>query len=426
MEQETKTATLEDDALDLSMLNEDPDHNVGSLVPSGGDSFGMVPLVAQATPIKRDYNAILNRIRALALQRGEDYYYSWHVKKKGGGKSLIEGGTIVLAEDLLALYMNATVDTRVFDQGDHFVIYARFVDFEKGISYTRPFRQRKTQNVGKGFENSGDGDRALDMMMQIGVSKAVRNIVLRSLNFLSNEALKAAKDKIRSRVAQNPEGAKQNILARLKEHNISVERVERTIGKKEKDWLVQDMSRIWGELNALKDGFITADDLYPDLQQDAKADDRSELDKFEEGDKDEKKPDPTPESTPEPTPQPTPAPTGQFKRKDATPAPEPTPAPTPPPLPSDEMKDEDEEEAETEWADGDGSIPVIDLNDYDMEKVAEVAKAGKDLERLLQKTSEPDLRMKIYQQSSGDVLLNSLGHKGQGMIAKRIRELLGL
>ena len=56
--------------------------------------------------------------------------------------------------------------------GDAWIIYARLMDLETGFAMTRPFQQRKGQKAMK-----TDDARALDIALQIGVSKAIRNVV---------------------------------------------------------------------------------------------------------------------------------------------------------------------------------------------------------------------------------------------------------
>ena len=73
--------------------------------------------------------------------------------------------------------------------GDAWIIYARLMDLETGFAMTRPFQQRKGQKAMK-----TDDARALDIALQIGVSKAIRNVVCNGLQTFADFAFEEARD----------------------------------------------------------------------------------------------------------------------------------------------------------------------------------------------------------------------------------------
>jgi len=213
---------------------------------------------AQRVDVKRDYVAIMQNLKALATVMTTKYYYFWETKNKDGTKGKVEGGTIKLAMDIARIYGNCQVDCRVEDKGDRLEFYARFVDIETGFSLTRPFIQRKDQNLGM-----KDKARAADIVLQIGASKAIRNVVLDSLPNLEEFAVQEAKKGLLERVNRNPEGAKQAILGIVNELQIDVKRIEAIIGRNAEKWTNADLAKLWVQLDTIKDGYSAVDDIFP-------------------------------------------------------------------------------------------------------------------------------------------------------------------
>lgn len=387
------------------------------------DPFGGSYITAQPTPVARNESSVLAKIKARAEANGPLYYYSWEVKNKNGGKDLIEGGSIKLANDLARLYGNCVVDTRAIDCGDHWMIYARFTDLETGFSMTRPYRQRKTQNVGKGFDKSGDTDRALDMMMQIGTSKAIRNVVSNSLSDIFNEAFKAAKGAIVKRVSANPEGAKQAVITLLSQVAVDLFRAEMYIGRKADKWTVQDIAKLWSTLNSVKDGFINADDVFPPIEttEPPKDDSKDELEKLE---KSRKKKAEKAESA---------APPVQTPAASAEPPPETATQPVTVGVdlaqPGADTAARVAVDPETgEITDITPEVPFeivpVNANEYDTNTVKGAVEAGHALMVLLESCPTIEHRKRAFELSFGEQILSLLGNKGQGMFASKIRKLL--
>jgi outer membrane protein OmpA-like peptidoglycan-associated protein len=216
------------------------------------------PVGAIKVAVERNEAKVLQRLRVFASAAGEDFFYRFPVKTKGGGTDYIEGPSIKCALAVARTYGNCDVDVRTQDTGDAWVFYARFVDFETGFSMTRAFQQRKSQQTMK-----TDNGRALDIVFQIGQSKAIRNVVCNALGMFTDFAFEEAKGAIVSRVGKNLEQYRTKILARLSEMKIEVRRVETVIGRPADKWLAPDVARIIAEIQAINDGMAAADDLYP-------------------------------------------------------------------------------------------------------------------------------------------------------------------
>jgi hypothetical protein len=215
---------------------------------------------AQRVAVPRDLGRVMNRMKVLATAAGDRYIYSIpYEDRRNNRKVYVEGPTVKLALDLVREYGNCQVRTRVMDEGDHWIIYAQFTDIETGFTLERPFQQRKGQNTGM-----RDNARALDQVLQIGVSKSIRNVIVNALGTLVEYVIEETKSSILARVADNPEGARAVILKKLEELAIQKKRVERVYGRKAEKWTAPDMAKLYTEIQAIADGMADADDLFPE------------------------------------------------------------------------------------------------------------------------------------------------------------------
>lgn len=240
-----------------------PTGNLPAVYPSAqGDvsinSFGGV-VTAQRVAVPRNHNAIIQKLKALCAMAGDGYVYSWPVKdRRNQREQIVEGPTIKLANDLARTYGNCQIDVRVQRDGEWLVIYARFTDLETGYSYTRPFQQRMNQDTGM-----KDAERRMDMVFQIGVSKAIRNVVVNALSTFADFMVEEAKNNLIAKVQADPDRAHGFIDKVLERFEIDVARVEAVIGRKRDKWTVRDLARVYQEMRGLVDGMTNADELYP-------------------------------------------------------------------------------------------------------------------------------------------------------------------
>jgi hypothetical protein len=216
---------------------------------------------AQQIAIPRDEMKVLEKIKVLANAAGSDWYYRYPVKSKGGTE-FIEGPSIKLANDLARLYGNCEIETKVTDLGDSWLIYARFTDYETGFAMTRPFQQRKGQ---RGMR-TGD-DRALDIAFQIGASKAIRNVIVNSLQTFADFAFDEARNALVERIAKNVEGWRERCVQRIVERKIESIRVERVVGRAIKDWTAPDIARVVAMMQSIADGMTSVDEVFPSIPE---------------------------------------------------------------------------------------------------------------------------------------------------------------
>jgi hypothetical protein len=232
------------------------------LIPAGLGAVQERSFGAQRVAVYRDEARILQKLKALAQAAGEDYFYRFPVwNKKENRMDVIEGGSIKLANDLARTYGNCDIDTRVVDQGSAWVFYARFTDFETGFSQTRAFQQRK----GQASVKTGS-DRAADIAFQIGQSKAIRNVVLNSLQTFADFTFEEARNSLVQRIGLRLDHYRDRLVARFSEMGIELSRVQAVIGKSPAEWVAPDVARLIAMVKSITDGMATADETFPDGQ----------------------------------------------------------------------------------------------------------------------------------------------------------------
>lgn len=218
---------------------------------------------AQPVAVHRDETRVLQRLAALGAAAGDDWYYRFPVKnRKKGTTDYIEGPSIKLANDLARLYGNCAVRTRVFDLGGSWMIYAMFIDYETGFELERPFQQNKG-----GAKLGGDDDaRRLDIALQIGVSKASRNVVVNALQTFADYAFNAARNSLVEKIGKNLIPYRDRTVQGIGNLGVQLDRVELVIGKSHKEWTAPDIARVIALMKGIADGMATIDETFPPKQ----------------------------------------------------------------------------------------------------------------------------------------------------------------
>lgn len=216
---------------------------------------------AQQVAVYRDERRVLARLRELAQAMGEAWYYRYPVRNRKENRiDWIEGASIKLANDLARIYGNCEIDIRVQDFGDGWLFYARFLDLESGFSLTRPFQQRKS-----GGKIGGDDDaRRLDIAFQIGASKAIRNVVVNSLQTFADFAFEEAKASLIERIGKDLPAYRTRTAEKVATH-VTIERVEAVIGRTAEEWLAPDVARVIALMKGVSDGMAALDETFPPL-----------------------------------------------------------------------------------------------------------------------------------------------------------------
>lgn len=251
------------------------------------------PTGAIDVKVKRDLNQVMLDIRKIASAAGTDFYYSWTTTNKDGTKGVVEGPSVKCANAISRIYGNCVVQVRPQDIGTHWILHARFIDLQTGYVYERPFQQRKGQNVG----GKMDKDRAADIVFQIGVSKAARNVVCNALSEFTDYAVDIAKEKMVETIGKRLPAYKAKVEERLGEMQVELKRAEAVRGKPLASWTAYDVAKTISEIQTVSDGMAHPDDVWPPMEKGAarpKPEDFKEEPAAEDAKSTEKKPEPDP------------------------------------------------------------------------------------------------------------------------------------
>ena len=208
---------------------------------------------------KRDLMIVQERCLQEASIACDDFYYSW----EQGGK-MIEGVTIGGALAIARNWGNDAVVCRVEELPNSYIFHGDFIDLETGFNLSRPFRQNKQSPKKKSGADIYTGDRGIDIIFQIGASKAIRNVVLNAVpKWLSNKVLAKAKEGVATKIKQmGKEKARQFITDKANAVKVEIENIEENYGLVT-GWDVEKMVLIWGGLKAIEDGMEKAEVVFP-------------------------------------------------------------------------------------------------------------------------------------------------------------------
>jgi hypothetical protein len=198
---------------------------------------------------------------------GSSFFYRWKVKnKKTGREDTVEGPSIDLAMCMARNYGNCAIDVDDEETLTDYKFRGVFIDLESGFTCPRLFKQRKKQSIG--MEDAG---RAEDIVYQIGQSKAIRNAIVRAMpNWLSEQAIEAATTAELSKIKpENIAIARARAFDFFRQYGVTQERIEAKIGRPLDNWTAQDIVDLKGMATALKEGRISANELFPEPEKKA-------------------------------------------------------------------------------------------------------------------------------------------------------------
>jgi hypothetical protein len=216
---------------------------------------------AQRVEVYRDEARVLQKLSSLAAAAGSDWFYRFPVKKKDGGVDHIEGPSIKLANDVARIYGNCAIEVRELDIGDCWIFHARFSDIETGFSMERTYRQRKSQ----GSIKTKDADRQQDIAHSIGQSKAIRNVIVNSLQTYADFAFEQARNSLVEKIGKDLDRWRERTLAGLDKIPVEQTRAERVIGRAARDWTASHVAQVIAMMKSVADGMATADEVFPPI-----------------------------------------------------------------------------------------------------------------------------------------------------------------
>lgn len=237
----------------------------GDLLAAGKNLMkaGTPFVTAMSVQKPRDLDKIVKAIAREAEYAGDSFYYGW-----GAGGSRIEGPSIGLANSLAREWKNCAVTTALEETDEAFYITARFIDLENGSQMERIFRQRKNAVQGK-----YDADRKLDMALQIGLSKAIRNVVVNAVpRWLVDQAIEQAKAAVLKGIDPTKLGEWKTIIVNeFSAFKVTESMLVNKTKKPLAEWTTRDIASLKGDLKALKNGEINVAELFPREEGEVKA-----------------------------------------------------------------------------------------------------------------------------------------------------------
>ena len=220
---------------------------------------------AVAVQQPRSMSRVTKNVLEEAKLAGAAFYYRWEVEnKKTGRKSTVQGPSIDLTMCIARNYGNCALDIDVEETLSYYLFKGTFIDLETGFTVPRLFRQRKKQNIGGRY----DDDRAEDMVFQIGQSKAQRNCIAKAApGWLVDQAIDEARQaEINKIKPENLHIARSKVLDFFATYGITEERMERKMERKADLWTAENIADLRGMATALKEGRISPDELFPDIE----------------------------------------------------------------------------------------------------------------------------------------------------------------
>lgn len=221
---------------------------------------------AQVVIVPRDVQKVLRNINALASAAGPDWYYSIPFRDRRTGQTkYVEGPSIKLANDIARLYGSCEINPWVSGEGlDYWEFTARFIDLESGYAMTRVFRQRKdAAKIGGGNEAAG---RNMEAAFSIGISKAIRNVIVNALQTYSDYAYEQARNALVDKIGHDIEKWRKETSERIG-RMVDIKRVEAVMGRPVKDWLARDIAQVVAMGKAIVDGMSTVDEMFPAIER---------------------------------------------------------------------------------------------------------------------------------------------------------------
>jgi hypothetical protein len=209
----------------------------------------------------RDLRKIRTDLKIETEIAGEHFFYSWKVFNKRTNRYETVEGLSVGAEIAIArAFGNCVIEPSDFKETDNsFLFKYDFVDLEKGFTVSRVFKQSKSPAPGK-----YDVDRWNDMQLQIGQSKALRNVIKAGVpSWLQEEVLKIAKQAVLDQIqGDGIQKAIDKVIKFLAGHGVPLEKINEVMDKDSRDFTVEDVATLRGMCSQINEGTARAEELF--------------------------------------------------------------------------------------------------------------------------------------------------------------------
>lgn len=195
------------------------------------------------------------------------FFYS--IEYEDGKKTVVEGISIQGSMAIQRRWQNSASNCRVIeDRPAEVICEGVFMDYENN---NRVMRQ---VSVSKFYRPKGKNElvpeKRMDVKIAAGMSKAVRNAVLNGVpEYVKMAVLDQAKHLAKCEVQQDgtlkvrplPERAAE-LIADYAEEGVSHERLQKKLGKNGMN--EKDYDHLLGLLNAIQEGYVKVDEVFPD------------------------------------------------------------------------------------------------------------------------------------------------------------------
>lgn len=224
---------------------------------------------------RNEANVLKGALNELAMvpEEAKKNYYAIPYKDRDTGKIVtVTGPSINAAMALARRWGNCSAATRIVNEdATGFDIEGVFIDLESNFRVSKPFR------VGKTAKRKGGGAYILDpqrllMAVQAGASKASRNAILAGL---PTYLVRAYDTRAREIAAGNLDAAADpkkvaGLFRAFERFKVTKEMLEAYVEMPIADWTGETLSNLIGLGNALNDGQVTLEDLFPPKEEPAR------------------------------------------------------------------------------------------------------------------------------------------------------------
>lgn len=194
-------------------------------------------------------------------------YYSIPYKDHATGQTqLVEGPSIKAALTLSRRWGNCSITARILSEdATGFTVTGIFVDYETMVRVERPMRVSRFIKRRDGRIQELDVKR-LEMAVQAGASKAMRNAALSGLpSYLVNTFFKRAKSitaggKLDETADQ---AAVSKVVAAFAKLTVTPEQLEAKLELSRNQWTGEDIGTLRGLWTAIKDGEVKVEEEFP-------------------------------------------------------------------------------------------------------------------------------------------------------------------
>ena len=235
----------------MEYLNEQNPASVNTQAMVGRQMEEVKAMVFMAKQYPRDEQVALNRILKACERKtlAESAMYEY---PRGGQK--ITGPSIRLAETIAQNWTNIDFGINELEQrGGESIVMAYAWDVETNTRQTKTFTV-KHERKARGVINRLEDPRDINEMVANYGARRVRGCIL---GIVPGDVVEAAVEKCKETLAKNIGDAKERIAKMIelfKQYKVTPEMLEKFIGCKTEAFSANDLVRLGGVYNSLKDG----------------------------------------------------------------------------------------------------------------------------------------------------------------------------